>query len=188
MAVKKNRAVYQFKVTLRNIHPPIWRRIQVWEDTTLAQLHRVLQVAMGWENYHLHEFRIGRKIYAVPDLDDEREITDVKRTRIHDVIQQVGTEFEYVYDLGDYWEHDLLLEAILQPTPDTPYPRCIAGERSCPPEDVDGPGGYEKCLLSRICGLTPVREVVPACDKGPFPSRCRYGIRTIFWSPLEFCC
>src|ERR1017187_8248887 len=44
------------------------------------------------------------------------------------------------------------------------------------------------CLLSRICGLTPVREVVPACDKGPFPSRCRYGIRTIFWSPLEFCC
>jgi hypothetical protein len=146
MAVKKNRAVYQFKVTLRNIHPPIWRRIQVWEDTTLAQLHRVLQVAMGWENYHLHEFRIGRKIYAVPDLDDEREITDVKRTRIHDVIQQVGTEFEYVYDLGDYWQHDLLLEAILQPAPGTLYPRCIAGERNCPPEDVGGSGGYEDYL------------------------------------------
>ncbi len=146
MAVKKNRAVYQFKVTLRNVHPPIWRRIQVWEDVTLAQLHRVLQIVMGWEDCHLHEFRISGNIYALPDLDDERKIIDVKRTRIHDVIQQVGTEFEYVYDLGDYWEHVLLLEAILQPAPDTPYPRCIAGERNCPPEDVGGSDGYEDYL------------------------------------------
>lgn len=146
MAVKKNRAVYQLKVTLRNIHPPIWRRIQVWEDVTLAQLHRVLQMVMGWEGVHLHEFRIGRKTYGVPDPDDERKIIDVRRTRIHDVIPQVGTEFEYVYDLGDNWQHDLLLEAILQPAADTLYPRCIAGERNCPPEDVGGPGGYEDYL------------------------------------------
>jgi hypothetical protein len=146
VAVKKNRAVYQLKVTLRNIHPLIWRRIQVWENVTLAQLHRVLQMAMGWEDCHLHEFQIGGKIYAVPDLDDERKIIDVKRTRIHDVIQQVGTEFEYVYDLGDYWQHSLQLEAILQPAPDTSYPRCIAGEQNCPPEDVGGPGGYENYL------------------------------------------
>lgn len=146
MAVRKNRALYQFKVMLRGIDPPVWRRIQIWEDVTLVQLHRVLQMVMGWEDYHLHEFRIGRKIYAVPDLDDERKIIDVKRTRIHVVIQQVGTEFEYVYDLGDYWEHVLVLEAILQPAPDTLYPRCIAGERNCPPEDVGGPGGYEEYL------------------------------------------
>jgi hypothetical protein len=146
VAAKKNRAVYQFKVTLLNIHPPIWRRIQVCEDVTLAQLHRVLQMVMGWEDCHLHEFRISGKIYAAPDLDDERKIIDVKRTRIHDVIQQVGTEFKYVYDLGDYWEHSLQLEAILQPTPDTLYPRCIAGERNCPPEDVGGSGGYEDYL------------------------------------------
>jgi hypothetical protein len=146
VAVKKNRAVYQFKVTLREIHPPIWRRFQVWEDATLAQLHRVLQTVMGWEDCHLHEFRIRDKIYAVPDLDDERKIIDVKRTRIHDVIQRVGAELEYVYDLGDYWQHALLLEAILQPAPDTSYPRCIDGERNCPPEDVGGSGGYENYL------------------------------------------
>jgi hypothetical protein len=146
VAVKKNRAVYQLKVTLRNVHPPIWRRIQVWEDVTLAQLHRVLQMVMGWEDVHLHEFGIGRKTYGVPDPDDERKIIDVKRTRIHDVIQQVGTEFEYVYDLGDYWQHDLQLETILQPAPDTLYARCIGGERNCPPEDVGGPGGYEDYL------------------------------------------
>ncbi len=101
---------------------------------------------MGWEDYHLHEFRIGRKLYGVPDLDDERKIIDVKRTRIHDVVPRVGTEFEYVYDFGDYWQHDLLLEAILQPDPDASYPRCIDGERNCPPEDVGGSGGYENYL------------------------------------------
>jgi hypothetical protein len=101
---------------------------------------------MGWEDCHLYEFRVSGKIYAVPDLDDERKIIDVKRTRIHDVIQEVGTEFEYLYDLGDYWEHSLQLEAVLQSAPDTLYPRCIAGERSCPPEDVGGPGGYENYL------------------------------------------
>ena len=148
MAAKKNRALDQFKVTLRGIHPPIWRRIQVWEDATLAQLHRALQVVMGWENCHLHEFRVGLKIYGVPDLDDERKIIDVKRTRIHDAVQNVGTAFEYVYDFGDYWQHDLLLEAILQPDPDTSYPRCIAGERNCPPEDVGGSGGYENYLAA----------------------------------------
>src|SRR5712692_5835338 len=146
VAVKKNRAVYQFKVTLRNIHPPIWRCIQVWEDSTLARLHRVLQMVMGWEECHLHEYRISGNIYAVPDLDDERKIIDVKRTRIHDVSHQPGTEFGNVYDLGDYWQHDLLLEDILQPAPDTPYPRCIAGERNCPPEDVGGSGGYDDYL------------------------------------------
>lgn len=143
VAVKQNRAVFQFTVTLRNIHPPIWRRIQVWEDARLSQLHGVLQIVMGWEDCHLYEFPIGGNIYAVPGLDDERKIIDVKRTRVHDVVQRVGTEVEYVYDLGDYWEHDLLLEDILQPAPDIPYPRCIAGERNCPPEDVGGAGGYE---------------------------------------------
>ncbi len=148
MAAKKNRALDQFKVTLRGIHPPIWRRIQVWEDATLAQLHRALQVVMGWENCHLHEFRVGLKIYGVPDLDDERKLIDVKRTRIHDAVQNVGTAFEYVYDFGDYWQHDLLLEAILQPDPDASCPRCIAGERNCPPEDVGGSGGYENYLAA----------------------------------------
>jgi hypothetical protein len=69
--VAKNRALYQLKVTLRDIQPPIWRRIQVWEDTTLAQLHTILQIVMGWEDYHLHQFAIGRRLYSVPDPDDD---------------------------------------------------------------------------------------------------------------------
>jgi hypothetical protein len=146
VASRKNRESYQFKVVLRGISPPIWRQFQVWEDATLAQLHRILQMVMGWENYHMYEFRIGGRIYGDPNLDDEREINDAKRTPIRNVLPGVGAEFEYEYDFGDDWQHDLLLEAVMQSSPETAYPRCIAGERNCPPEDVGGSGGYADYL------------------------------------------
>ena len=146
MAAKKNRALYQLKVTLRDIDPPIWRRIQVWEDITLAQLHRVLQIVMSWEDYHLHDFVIGRRTYSVPDPEDafnERKVIDERHIRLRNVIPHVGMQFEYLYDFGDSWYHDLLLEAILLPEPIVPYPYCVAGQRSTPPEDVGGTIGYE---------------------------------------------
>jgi len=149
MPTKKNRAIYQLKVVLQDIDPPIWRRIQVWDDSTLSQLHRTLQIVMGWEDYHLHEFLIGRLLYSVPDPDDkmyERKVIDERRERLRDVVSQVGTPFVYAYDFGDDWRHDLLLEAILLPETDQQYPCCIAGERRGPPEDVGGPPGYQDYL------------------------------------------
>jgi hypothetical protein len=142
----KTRQLHQFKVILRGISPQIWRRIQVWEDYTLDQLHRVLQVVMGWENYHLYEFRIACAKYRDPHPENEPEILNAKKTRLRNVLPVVGTEFEYVYDFGDYWQHELVLETILPASPDTSYPRCVAGERSGPPEDIGGTGGYEDYL------------------------------------------
>lgn len=145
----KNRALYQLKITLRDIQPPIWRRIQVWEDTTLAQLHTILQILMGWEDYHLHEFGIGCRLYSVPDPDDdmnERKVIDERRVALGEVVPRVGTQFVYLYDFGDSWEHDLLLEAILLPETAAPYPTCIGGARRTPPEDVGGAHGYEEYL------------------------------------------
>jgi hypothetical protein len=145
----KSRALYQLKVTLQDIQPAVWRRVQVWEDATLAQLHDVLQVVMNWQDYHLHEFRIGRRLFSVPDTDDdmyERKVIDERRQRLSQVVTQVGTPFVYLYDFGDSWRHDLLLEAILLPEPTGQYPRCIAGARQTPPEDVGGTSGYEQYL------------------------------------------
>jgi hypothetical protein len=145
MAGKTNRALYQLKVTLQDIHPPIWRRIRVWDDATLAQLHKVLQIAMGWEDVHLHEFRIGPHVYSVPDPDDdmyERTVIDERRHRLREVIPQVGTSFEYVYDFGDNWRHELLLEEVVPPDANKQCPRCLAGERCGPPEDAGGLFGY----------------------------------------------
>ena len=141
----KTQPLYQLKVTLRDIQPFIWRRFQVWGDTTLSRLHMVLQIVMDWEDYHLHEFVIGRRIYSVPDPDDdmyERKVIDEKQIRLSDVVAQVGTEFTYLYDFGDNWQHDLLLEAILLPDSGKHYPQCLAGQRRAPPEDVGGTFGY----------------------------------------------
>lgn len=149
MAGKKNRALYQLKVMLQEIQPPIWRRVQVWEDATLAQLHHILQIVMGWEDCHLHQFEIGRRIYSVPDPDDdlyERKVIDESRVRLREVLPRVGTQFEYLYDFGDSWRHELLLEAIVLPDPGAQYPRCLTGERRTPPEDVGGSSGYEDYL------------------------------------------
>ena len=95
MTRKNNRALYQLKVTLQEIHPPIWRRVQIGEDATLAQLHRALQIIMGWEDSHLHEFSIGRRIYSVPDPDDdlyERKVIDEKRVRLKEATPRVRPE------------------------------------------------------------------------------------------------
>ena len=148
MAVKKHRALYQLKVTLRSIEPPVWRRIQVWEDATLGQLHCVLQIVMGWEDYHLYEFRFGKRKYREPHPENERKILNAARTRVGKSLSGVGAEFQYVYDFGDGWNHDLLLEAIVLPTADLSYPRCISGKRSGPPEDVGGPPGYANYLAA----------------------------------------
>lgn len=145
----RTRALYQLKVTLQDIQPPIWRRVQLWEDSTLAQLHTILQIVMGWEDCHLHQFEIGRRLYSVPDPDDdmyERKVIDESRVALGDVVPRVGTSFAYLYDFGDSWRHDLLLEAILLPETATQYPTCIGGERRTPPEDVGGTPGYEEYL------------------------------------------
>lgn len=141
MSTKKTRAVFQFKVTLRDIEPPVWRRIQVWEDIKLPQLHRVLQLLFTWEDCHLHDFVVGQRRYSVPDPDDVK-VTDEKLVPLNRIVDHVGDTFEYAYDFGDGWQHEILLEAILLADAGAFYPRCIAGARNGPPEDAGGAGGY----------------------------------------------
>jgi hypothetical protein len=110
---------------LRAISPLIWRRIVVRDDWTLDQLHRVLQVAMGWEDSHLYEFHVEGRKYRVPDSENEPRILDAKRTLIRQVFRAIGARSEYMYDFGDHWRHDLQLEAIWEPDPKQAYPRCL---------------------------------------------------------------
>jgi hypothetical protein len=146
---KKVKAIYQLRVTLRDIEPEIWRTIQVAEDTKLPRLHRILQILFNWEDYHLHDFIVGRRTFSVPDPEDEefeRKVLDERNVQIKHVLTWVGSRMLYVYDFGDNWQHDILLEAILLPDEGAFYPRCVAGARNAPPEDVGGTGGYGRYL------------------------------------------
>lgn len=147
-AVTKD-GICQLKVVLAGSEPPIWRRIQVPGGLTLSALHSVLQAAMGWENYHLHEFKIWKGSYgSVAEGDDLFAMgmkTD-KGVRLKDVLPEPTRTFEYIYDFGDDWIHEITVEKGSSPEAGTPIVLCLAGERACPPEDCGGIYGYYQNL------------------------------------------
>jgi hypothetical protein len=135
--------VYQIKILLRHIQPPIWRRVLVRSDSTLADLHRVIQATMGWDGYHLHEFEVGGRCYGEPDPDWEtQDVADEAEVRLDQVITGEGFKMGYLYDFGDNWEHALLVEKVLPLDPQQTYPVCVKGRGAAPPEDVGGVWGY----------------------------------------------
>jgi hypothetical protein len=148
-AIDKSGATYQFKVMLIDSNPPIWRRIQV-PDMTLGELHEVLQVVMGWDDCHLHQFIVRGEYYGTLGGEDmlfDEEMHDEESISISQVVK-MGRElrFTYEYDFGDSWKHEIVMEKTLEPEPKVKYPRCVEGERACPPEDAGGIWGYAEFL------------------------------------------
>lgn len=137
--------VYQLKITLRDIRPPVWRRVQV-KDCTLLQLHNIIQTCMGWDGYHLHAFDIGGVQYAEPDPDGMMECEDERRVRLSQIVDGGFKKFTYTYDFGDNWDHVIQVEKTLPAEAGVRYPRCVTGKRACPPEDCGGPWGYAELL------------------------------------------
>lgn len=137
--------VYQFKITLEDIKPAIWRRVQVDSDITLRQLSFIIQTAMGWVGGHLHLFYVGAGQYGPPDEDSEG-LNDDSLAALSKLPAAKLKKFVYEYDMGDGWRHTLKLEAVLPAEPGKIYPLCLAGERACPPEDCGGVYGYEDFL------------------------------------------
>jgi hypothetical protein len=139
-------AIYQLKVTLKDSKPPIWRRILVPDSVSLYQLHNILQIVMGWGDYHLHQFLIGGEYYGNPEDDEMGETKNEKRFRLNQFVTGKGFKFLYEYDFGDSWEHVIQVEAVLPVEKGKQYPVCVEGKRACPPEDVGGIWGYEDFL------------------------------------------
>jgi hypothetical protein len=132
-------------VTLGGIRPPIWRRLVVPASIELAQLHRVIQAAMGWFGGHLHAFITAMDEYGPPNpFGGEELFTDYTGMPLHIVMQEPGHRIRYDYDFGDGWEHEILLEKVLPEKVDRVS--CLKGKRACPPEDVGGVPGYYMLL------------------------------------------
>ncbi|MBI9076730.1 MAG: plasmid pRiA4b ORF-3 family protein [Desulfatibacillum sp.] len=134
--------VYQVKITLKTIRPPIWRRILVTSDTTLSQFHTIIQHAMGWQNGREHLFEIEKMQFGQNDPYDPTSPKDETKVRLSKIVTKESTKFKYIYDYDDYWEHEILVERILPLEQGETYPQCIKGKRACPPEEVGGPPGY----------------------------------------------
>jgi hypothetical protein len=141
------RRIYQLKITLLEVDPPVWRRLLVPGGYTLDRVSKVIQLAFGWRGYHLHSFDIGGEQFGEPDPLGELELRDELDVRL-DAVAGKGSRFTYVYDFGDWWEHEVIVEDVLPADPDERYPVCVAGQRSGPPEDVGGPEGYRRALAA----------------------------------------
>lgn len=148
----KAKTIYQLKVTLKGCRPPIWRRIQVDSNATLRHLHWVIQFSMGWTNSHLHSFDIHGVEYGEPmpefGFDGDEEIRDEQTVKLNKIVPTEKFKFSYLYDFGDSWEHEILVEKILEADPEAEYPICIKGKRACPPEDCGGVWGYQEFLIA----------------------------------------
>jgi hypothetical protein len=142
--------IYQLKVTLKNFKPSIWRRIQIRSDANLGELHGALQLAMGWSNCHLHHFIVGKRpdylFIGAPGLDADEDMVNEDEVLVSQVLPAAKTKMIYEYDFGDSWEHEVALEKIVEAEKGVYYPRCLAGENACPPEDVGGVWGYADFL------------------------------------------
>ena len=142
--IKAPAAILQLHIELLGTKPKVWRRVLVPETITLLRLHRVIQAAFGWGHSHLHEFVAGDgERYGTSDpLYDDPGAVKSESTRLTTVLRR--STLNYVYDLGDDWEHRIKVEKTLAPIPGLILPFCAAGAGATPPEDCGGVSGYEE--------------------------------------------
>lgn len=148
--------IYQLKIELDNLDPIIWRRVLVPSNYSFAQLHDVIQSAMGWTNSHLHEFIFDfKKDYSgtrismamTDDCDNQEEASD-ENTELLSTWFAKKKKAKYLYDFGDSWMHTITVEKVIEPALNQTYPQCIDGEYACPPEDCMGAPGYSELMMA----------------------------------------
>jgi len=143
--------VATLRIELKGSDPVIWREVEVPTSITLKVLHDIVQVTMGWMDYHLWQFVIAGQAYGLP-MDEDWGTAPRKvavRVRLRDVLSPGTTTIDYTYDFGDDWEHRLIVSDVRSGDPGTGYPRFIGGQRDCPPEDCGGIPGFYEMLEAR---------------------------------------
>jgi len=137
--------LYEIRVQLQEIDPPIWRLLRVQPQTSLKRLHKIIQKAMGWTNSHLHVFKIGDTEYGEGDFEWEFDVRDYRGMRLDKIFTGRTKSFLYEYDMGDSWRHQITLEGLVEGAEGEKI-ACVGGARACPPEDCGGVMGYYNLL------------------------------------------
>lgn len=136
------RNIYQIKIEILESGPVIWRRFLIEDDILLPELHKVIQVIMGWTNTHLHIFETASRRFSDPEFDLGPEYINERKVRLNELLRNEKDSIKYEYDLGDSWRHKLTLQKILPYEKGKVLPVYIKGKGECPPEDVGGVHGY----------------------------------------------
>ena len=164
-------AIYHFKIYLLNISPMIYRRFKVKGDTHIAQLHHLIQIIMGWDNDHLHSFKVWGMTYGISRSGGMDFHDDPCKIFIGDFGFKVGDKFTYTYDFGDHWQHEIRVEKIEEANLSYNHPSCIEGKRACPPEDCGGPFSYEDVILDQSIWLREtLLNILESVNAGKLPN------------------
>ena len=153
--------IARIRITLEDMKPAIWRRVELPVTNSLKTLHLAIQACMLFENYHLFQFDIGDAAYGIRFDDDDAFMVrtrDAAHMRINKLVERGITSFTYTYDFGDNWRHRIEMEEISSTIPGTNYPRFVDGERRAPPEDVGGTPGFEEFLEAMSKPRHPERK------------------------------
>ncbi|HEY9774814.1 MAG TPA: plasmid pRiA4b ORF-3 family protein [Planktothrix sp.] len=144
---KPQHTLYQLKIRLLDSPLPIWRRVVIRADAPLLLVHEIIQISMGWWNTHLYEFQSDGRRFGDVDLKEaNKALEDDTKFHLNDLLENIGDRFQYIYDHGDDWRHEVVLEHVLITEEEFGLAACIVGRRACPPEDVGGPEGYRMFL------------------------------------------
>lgn len=143
-----NTKIFQFKISLKDAPLPIWRRVEIASQNNFEDLHEAIQQFMGWYNCHLWQFEKGNSYCLVDSQESLSEYGDdlAVNVRLDSFFKKPKDKITYLYDMGDGWEHDVVLEKILEAEAGVKYPRCTKGKSACPPEDCGGVWGYADLL------------------------------------------
>jgi hypothetical protein len=136
-------SILELKIVLLDTKPSVYRIIHIENTRTFYDLHLAIQIAFGWEDYHLHEFRLNDEVIGTSDFIENQKFLEESNTLLLQKIVSEKQEFFYNYDFGDNWEHKIKLVKFIEPK-NTFYPRCVKGARNTPPEDCGGVWGFEE--------------------------------------------
>jgi len=179
--------VYQLRIRLDRISPLIWRRLLVTSETTIAELHAIIQIAFGWSDAHLHQFIIHGKPYGIAYLGGVSLADSPDQVRLADFHWRTGERFWYEYNFHVPWRHEIRVEQIVSPPPDQRYPVCIGGARAAPPEECDGPHAF-LALRQQYHPLYVIERLLALIDNPDAHHDPYDELRTLqYWAGVNHC-
>jgi len=187
MSTPVSPAVYQLRIRLDRISPLIWRRLLLTDDTTIAELHAIIQIAFGWSDSHLHQFVIHGKHYGIAYLGGVSFADNPDQVRLADFHFRIGQRFCYEYNFHVPWRHEIRVEQIVSPAPGQRHPVCVGGARAAPPQECDGPHAF-LALRQHYHPLHVIERLLALIDDPDAHDDPYDELRTLqYWAAVNRC-